>query len=259
MEFFCFLRDTKNLETNTILNYKAALCLPMSFIKVDLKKWQFKELGKALFIDKPPNQKRLPDWNLNKVLDMLENKECYKQQQGYHLMKKSVFLTALASGNRVCELAAIERSGIHFHDNGGVTMAVQPGFLFKNQRLGRAPPNITFPPLTRNLQICPVSTLRDYLQSSPASSGPLFLNTRTGRPIHSSSISRILCEVIEEADPGKLPKGHDLRRVSASLAWSRGVKPDEIVKRLFWASSSPFIKRYLVPVFSANCVAARSN
>ena len=47
-------------------------------------------------------------------------------------------------------------------------------------------------------------------------------------------LEKVLCEVINEADPGSFPQAHDIRRVVTSLAWTRGLEPAEITKRTFW-------------------------
>ena len=261
LEFLCFLRDNKKLQTNTILNYKASLQLPLSFVpEVNLKSWEFHELSKSLYLDLPPNAKHIPEWDVGKVLHMLQDEEHYNSENlSIFSLKKCIFLVALASGNRVSELAATERSGIKFDANcSKVTMVTKPGFLFKNQRHGRAPPNISFKSLPLNPSLCPIINLKNYLKITQKTEGPVFLNTKSQAPIHPSTLSRLLAETIEEADSGKLPRGHDVRKVAASLAWTRGVPPGDIIKRMFWSSSSPFIKQYLHNRTDVQCVAANS-
>ena len=54
-----------------------------------------------------------------------------------------------------------------------------------------------------------------------------------------------MCELINEADPGKSPQGHGVRRTASLLAWTRDMSMSEIVERGFWSPSSTFIERYL--------------
>ena len=137
-----------------------------------------------------------------------------------------------------------------------IRIPVAPGFLYKNQREGRTPPPIEIVPLGLNeASLCPVKNLATYLRMSVQDRGPLFLNSKSGRPLHKSSISKLICQVIEEADPGKMPQVHDVRRISTSIAWSRGLDPAEIAKRAFWRSSSIFIYRYLSSRSALECVA----
>ena len=106
------------------------------------------------------------------------------------------------------------------------------------------------------LSLCPVKNLAIYLRlTSKVSRGPLFLNSKTDLPIHKSTVSRLICSVIDEADPGKFPRVHDTRRVGTSIAWSRGLDPEEIIRRTFWRSSNIFVDRYLSVKAGFHCVA----
>ena len=57
---------------------------------------------------------RILTWSLDRVLTLLETDK-YDNQEAlpmpYNLLKKAIFLTALASGNRVSEIAAIDATG----------------------------------------------------------------------------------------------------------------------------------------------------
>ena len=57
----------------------------------------------------------------------------------YNLLKKTIFLTALASGNRVSELAAVDTAGFRLDTSQGniieeVNLVVTPGFLFQEPK-----------------------------------------------------------------------------------------------------------------------------
>ena len=169
-------------------------------------------------------------------------------QDKFCALKKTLFLVAMATGNRVSELAHIYRTGLdNIQKNSTVRLCVAPGFLYKNQRLSRSPPDIqVIPLLEEGSSICPVNNLVDYLElTSPPNRGPLFLNSKTGRPLHPGSVSKLICELIEEADPGCFPQAHDVRRCITSIAWARGLDTADIAKRVFRRSISIFIERYL--------------
>ena len=145
-------------------------------------------------------------------------------------------------------------------------MPVRAGFLFKNQRQNRAPPNISFPPLSEidnNLELCPVEALNIYLKRPNAvdKNPSLFTNPATHKNLQTSSISLWLCRIIEEFCPNSLPKAHDVRKQAASLAWVKGVPPEQIVSSAFWSSSNVFIENYLNSQISTStpCVALRRN
>ena len=119
----------------TIRNYAASLAKPLKLgFGIDTKSEEFKESINAFFLQNPPEMKRIPSWSLEKVLQLLESKPYDNQRTTiYKLLRKTVFLTALASGNRVSEIAALDVTGALGRDQSGLTLAVKPGFLFKNQ------------------------------------------------------------------------------------------------------------------------------
>ena len=178
------------------------------------------------------------------VLNILTSKEYNCESSNIeNLLDKTIFLTALASGNRTSELAATRRDVLQRVD-GGTTfqLAVKPGFLFKNQRIDRVPPNILIKPLINgDPELCPVRTLSIYLERTSTQESALFLHPSMGRPLQRPSLALRLVQLIEKADPGLFPRAHDLRKKATSLAWTRGVPPNEIINAAFWTSSNIFI------------------
>ena len=258
LDFLVSLIEENRLSSGTIRSYKNSPALPWRLIKVDATNWEFQELIKAAFIRNPPSSKHMPSWSLDKVLDLLVKEKFSNCSNPFDCLKKAVFLTALASGNRCSELAALNRDSLQFSDS-GLVMAVKPGFIYKNQRLGRCPPNIIIPRLISNEALCPVMAIRRLLEIDDDVEGALFKNTSTGARLSSASISQILAKVIHEADPTSIGKGHDVRKIAASLAWTRGVSPEEICKRAFWSSSNCFVTKYLVPgLNNPKCIALGS-
>jgi hypothetical protein len=180
---FCiFLREVKKLATNTIIHYKNALALPLQLAAgIDLNTPPFTRLTKNLFLERPPPSRHIPRWNLDKVLELVSSPAYASGQPSpFNCLKRTIFLIALASGNRVSELAALERAGIRFsEEDSEVTLVVKPGFLFKNQRLGRTPPNIFIKALVTGPEnLCPVRSLKEYMRLEPGNEGPLFRNSR---------------------------------------------------------------------------------
>ena len=130
----------------------------------------------------------------------------------------------------------------------------------------RTPPNIVIPALYEENgehphTLCPVQALKHWLDlSAEWKSDAVFLNPNSFKPMNKGSIAQSLVRTINLAIPGVFAKAHDVRKISASIAWTRGVSPFEITKRLFWASSSTFIAKYLIPLKTKarRCVAAGS-
>ena len=128
-------------------------------------------------------------------------------------------------------------------------MAVRENFLYKNQRLNRCPPNIIIKALRGGediISLWPVKHILSYIRrTKDKREGTALFCTQEQVQILKRPISLRICKTIEEACPGSIPRGHDVRKMAASLAWVRGVAPSEIMEAAFWKSSSTFITHYL--------------
>ena len=151
LEFLVFLRNNKKLSPRTILGYRHSLSIPFKeAFEINFADRNFSLLAKAQFHLSPPTQRKLPQWSLNHALEILQTPRFRNSTASSEdLFLKTIFLVAVASGNRCSELAACTREGITF-DNNTVTIPTKEGFLFKNQTLNRTPPPVTFPSL-----LCP--------------------------------------------------------------------------------------------------------
>jgi integrase len=254
------LVQDRALSARTATLYKNALAYPLQIaFGIDPGAPEWSLASRALFHRNPPSKPSFPSWNLEKVLTFLSTARFANASASeYDLLMKALFLVALASGNRASELAALDRTKINFTPDGAVHIPVRKGFLYKNQSVTRAPPNISFPALQEEGTghvLCPVQALKAYLAKTADEPTAVFRNSRTRKPLSSATIASTLCTVIDLAHPGQLPKGHDVRKQAASLAWTRGMPPAEIICKAFWATSSVFVSRYLHPVAPTPCVA----
>ena len=167
---------------------------------------------------------------------------------------KTLFLIALDTGNRVSEFAAMTRIAILFTlDRGTVTIPIRPGFLYKNQSLSYSPPNIIIRTLLNkdgsHYRLFLVNALHFWLkQSKEWGSDAVFLDSKSPRPLNSGRISSCLVRTINLAIPRSFAKAHDVPKISASLALGRGVPPQDIIRNMFWKSSTVLVKKYLIPL-----------
>ena len=74
----------------------------------------------------------------------------------------------------------------------------------------------------------------------------VFINPETGLQLNAASLALWLCKVVVALVPGAVPRAHDLRKYSYSLAWARGIPMAEIIRKGFWSFSNVFINKYLV-------------
>ena len=250
------LAQTRGLSPKTVLVYRNALKLPLLHgFNINTSDREFSLLARSQFLQNPPPKKLIPAWNPNKVLSMLEQPEFLNHRATPHrLLMKTLFLVALATGNRVSEITAFTRVGSKILPGSKkAIIAVRPGFLYKNQTLDRSPPNIVIKALLdQNLspnRLCPVDSLRCWLALSDTwGVDAIFVNPKSHKKMNRGAVSQLLVTTINRSQPGVLAKAHDVRKVSATFAWARGVPPHQIIQTMFWKSTSVFLDKYLVPL-----------
>ena len=202
-------------------------------------------LARAHFRKAPPIRKIIPSWSLEDALSILERKTI-DENDTRSILCKTIFLVAAASSNRAAELAAIDRAAISFRQ-GCVKLGVHAGFIFKNQALGHAPSDIIIPELGES-NLCPVSAIKSYLEKTRDSrESALFLSPVSGKPLNSGGVSYWLAKAIDWLVVGSKGKAHDIRKLSTSLAWYRGVSTKDVIATGSWTSMNTFIRRYLTP------------
>ena len=133
-----------------------------------------------------------------------------------NLLIKTLFLTALASGNRASEQATIIRNGLTNNLNKAF-LPTRPGFLFKNQSINHPrPPDITFPGLGNNHSLCPVMAIKIYIsraQNLPQEDS-LFIHPKSNKALTSGRLSYWLARAISKGDQHVIhPAEHDIRKI----------------------------------------------
>lgn len=267
LSYLSFLLSERSFSPRTVLVHRAALKLPLLYaFNISTSDLEFHLLARSQFIARPPKRVSFPQWSLSKVLSLLESPAFNGPNTSLvNRFQKTLFLVALASGNRVSELSAIQRHCIAFSKHRSkVTLPVKETFLFKNQRPNRIPPPIRFTALmtgNKHHKVCPVANLEKWIRASNHfEASALFVSPKTGLKLSSASLSKHLCHLINRADPGRVPKAHDIRKVAASLAWARGVTLENILDQGFWSGLHVFSSHYLIPTDPrpGRCVALRS-
>ena len=250
----------KRLSPKTILNYRNLLQLPFSeAFNINFQSRPFKLLAKAQFIKKPPVQKIFPEWDINKVLTSLTITSSERSTKKNYFLK-TIFLVALASGNRASELAATSRDGLVYTNN-KVILPVLESFKYKNQNIERNPPPIEFP-ILKNHPLCPGNAVKEYVEltKDDPHNGHLFVSPITGKPLPAGRISYWITRAIMISHPDLKPRGHDVRKVAHSISFSRGTPLNQVIDRGFWSDSNVFYNKYNVPIPKCieKCVAGRS-
>ena len=261
--FLTHIFTVKNRKPSTIASYRSALKLPLKWgfgIRVDTDTDSL--LSRAFQIARPSAPAPLQiKWSLEKVLARLKELSGVDKSLKF-LQQKAIFLLALASGGRASELAALSRNPewLLFEQDGSISVRPDPTFLAKNELPSDRWRPWSIPNLKdRDLALCPVQSLKDYLNATCSTKLENVFLTLTGtRPLSARNISTALCQVIKAANKDCFPSGHDVRKVASSLAIFNGMAFSELSRYTGWKSEGVFFKHYCsrIQELSTSCVTA---
>ena len=262
LEFLQHLFDVVALSPRTILCYRAALKWPLQeAFQVDFGHEDFSRQATGFFHLRPPPSSPLPQWDLNEVLRFyaeVDMENCPLRLA----FCKTLFLTALAAGNRCAELAHFSRRALV--DRGSsITLGVMPRFLYKNQTASRSPPPVTVPLFRTNPALCPVVTLRTYLHRTAnlPHRDFVFVHPSSSASLVAGRLNYWVVQAVSAANiRGSVIRAHDVRKFAFSVNWARRADLPHILSYGFWASAHPFLSHYLTtcPSVLPNFVAAGS-
>ena len=253
---FNFLHDElflrRRLKPTTVEKYKTALTKPLlSRFGIDLRIEEAGDLIRGMKILRPNLPSQDPQWNLNKVLLFLDNVMPYPLSNE-NLLRKTAFLLLLASGMRVSELHACLRTEVscRFTDDNYLQLSHHPLFLAKNESPTKRWKFKVIKPLFSQdgspNKLCPVSSLKEYLNRPPVfQTGRLFRTANGAKELSKNQLSAEICKLIVQADPGTKAKVHDIRSYASSTALaSTMITPSELAEAIGWSSPETFFKFY---------------
>ena len=255
VKFFHFLFTHKGLKPSSVRHYRSAISYPLVVLfNINLSaKEPSEKLARMFksFEQKRPNAiSTSPQWSLNKVLTFIDNLP--EPLSDELLLRKTAFLLLLATGWRISELHACvrEEKYCQFSRN---TLRIRPHeiFLAKNERPyqrwdHKEIVSLNLPDGSTS-KLCPVNTLREYLDRSRGrNTGPLFCTLgRTMKPLSKHQLSTQICRLILAADPLTAVKVHDVRSYASSYALTKTMLIGDLMREIHWSSPSTFFKYYM--------------
>ena len=184
------------------------------------------------------------------------------------LSYKTAFLVALATGARGSELVALSRASHNLEfstlASGAKHASIRmvPKFIPKNQWPEIIPEPMKFPgiahlfPNEPERLLCPVRALGLYIVRSAEraqddSQVKLFVHFNPATQMFTTHFRRWVAETIrltyENSSESDLPKikAHDVRGISASIAFYQNTPLKELCGLIGWKSSNVFVRHYL--------------
>lgn len=265
-DYLLYLFKVQKRSKKTVENHRSALsnALP-SFDGFTVGSHPvLSSLIKNFGYSRPAVRHRVPDWDLIEVLNCLMSAPFEPPTYGsledkQFLTWKTCFLLALASTKRASELHAISRDKRDMvFSQKGVSLRTIPGFLAKTQA-AHADPKPFFIPCHDTFSgrdspdrfLCPVRMLKFYLRCTGdhKDGQPLFVKCRGEGAVSTKTISswlkKLICFAYKTSAKATHPRGHDVRKISASWAFSAGVPLRDILQAGSWARETTFTSHYL--------------
>ena len=266
---------SQNKKVNTILVHKASISSVLKLLNppTAIQESTLHNVIRRMNILRPREQEVLPRWHLSVVLKGLMKPPFAINGTDRHislelLSYKTAFLVALASGARGSELVSPSRASHNLEfttlASGAkqVSIRMVPKFIPKNQRPEIIPEPIKFPgmahlsPNESERLLCPVRALGLYIVKSAerAQNDPLaklFVHFTPETQLFTTHFRRWVAETIrltyENSSQSDLPKirAHDVRVISASIAFYRNTPLKEFCGLIGWKSSNVFVRHYL--------------
>ena len=262
-DFLRHLYEDRHLVLSTIRSYVSAIRFPLQLEKgFDIfADSSFAMFMKGLAASMPVSRPIPVQWNLNVVLSYLQGIEPLSSVSPIALLKKTLFLVALASGRRISELTHLSWKHPFLVINDSVASLVYtPGFLAKNEKPGKLHPRIFIKSIPCGSHsperfLCPVRCLvywrRRIRERSGGAEQQLF---QSPDAVFQSSkrLSSLLVEVIKEAHSAisdsdaqlMRVRAHDVRAVAASKLWITWSNWDLVSSSFSWKNRTTFIDHY---------------
>ena len=279
-DFLLYLFEEKNLRPATIIGYRTAIADGLGSLGESVSNSRdLNRLIASFNRDKPRVDRGIPPWDLSLVLLALTKGpfEPLRLADLKFVTFKTAFLLALASGKRRGEMHAWLHSSVFFNSDGSkVTVSPSSTFLAKNQLATQGPSSVkpvVIPALAPTLDsslkedksLCPVRALKIYLERTKdfrEGKNLLFVSMKKGfsKDISKNTLSQWLKNTVRvcysKADSEIIQvsqvKAHDIRALSASLAFKGGIPLEDILTSCFWRSHSTFTNFYLKDVCWSN-------
>lgn len=257
-DFLSYLFD-QGLQYRTIAGYRSmlsAILPPVHNISVGQHP-HIVRLIKGVFNSRPPKRKLLPEWDLEIVLQALEQKpfEPLDQVDIKFLTYKTAFLLAITTFKRCSDLQSLRiDEGSMKAQSKGITF-IRHG-LAKQDRPGHFGKTIFVPSYPEKELLDPKRALCCYLDRTKEMRNKLKSDEKVKlflaisephKPVKVATISNWLVQTVKLAysDQDMKVNAHSTRAIAPSWALFKGASISSILDSADWASESTFIKFYL--------------
>ena len=205
-------------------------------------------LMKGVFNDRPPLPRYTSSWNVQTVLLHISSWGGNDSLSLKQLSWKTTMLLALTRPSRPADLSQLNLSGKRDRPDGEGLLLFHILWLSNPGRESHLN-EFFFPSFPHDTTICPVTTLKAYIERTTPNRGTesriFFALIKPHKAVSSCSIARWLKSVLESAGINtSILNAHSLRRASSTAAANFGITTNDILKAADWSSESVFQRFY---------------
>ena len=261
--FLTYLHEERKLSPSAIKCYRSMLSSVFHWTLPELSSSRaIRDLLRGVQNRSIRARRTAPTWDLLRTLKALKEPpyEPLKLADNRSLLKKTLFLVALATAKRVGELQAI--SATVASSTEGLELAYLPEFVAKTETANNPIPRSFSLTKLKDPQaldpdhrlLCPVRALKIYLkrmESIEHRPRQLFVALKDrSRPASKNAISFFLRETIAQANAFSSDQceAHDVRGVSSSFSFWKNWSTTKILESTRWRSNNVFVNHYLKDV-----------
>lgn len=202
---------------------------------------------RGVFNNRPTLPRYINTWQPDRLMNYFINSKDVDSLASVTI--KCVSLLALVSSLRVSALHSLKLGDIQFINDQAI---IHVSSLQKQTRPGYHPSEIVVDTFSDNCIICPVRTLKKYIDMSSThrnAEEQLFLSfCKPYKKVAKSTIARWLNTALRQAGIDTSFKPHSFRSASTSALSRNGMPIDDILKHAGWSRSSTFRNFYNLPV-----------
>lgn len=206
---------------------------------------------KGPFNLRPPQPKYSHTWEVHKILDFLKSLGSNDKLTLEQLTRKLVVLLALVMAHRASDLVRLSLTGRTYTPEGVILTC---SGLAKTSKPGKEKDmqSVIITSFEETM-LYSVTCLRAYEAATEKfrisdDRMQLFIATIVPHgPVTSSTISRWLKKILQEANLGQQFTGHSTRSAVSTAAALAGISTQEIMNRAGWSRESTFCRFYYKP------------
>lgn len=241
---FLTMRFSENASYSTLNSSRSAISL---IAKGDISNDVIiSRFFKGVFRRRPSAPKYSETWNIEQVLEYIENQDNLENQNLKFISEIATTLLVLVTAHRLQTIALINVDEIVMSSSG---LQIKIPDRIKTSKLGKNQPLLIIPFFTERPKVCVATIILHYLKITESIRGgnkKLFLSTvKPHKPVSPQTIGHWIKSLLSKAgiDTDKF-SAYSTKHASVSTAFRKGIDIDTIRRTAGWTDGSRTFARF---------------